>query len=157
MKYEKRDIPTYTGRSKLHRSPVDAMLIRVSAIAATAIVVVFVVLGIRVNGSLNDLAASYERCEIAEMNGDYEAAYRGWIDLGDYKDASERAEAIIPQMNYQLGIRYYAHGEYIGAIYYFSQCRDYLDSMTYIESAMDQYIAECDDAEVGNDTSDIIS
>jgi len=128
-----------------------------SIVSAIITVGCFVILGTFWCNNISANQERYDHCEEAIEYGDYEAAYRGFIDLGSYKDAKQRAEELIIPMNYQLGIRYYAHGVFPAAIYYFYQCGDYEDAEKYIEKCMVGYIIENQitfDPETGERISD---
>jgi len=106
-----------------------------------AVLIIFVPL-LTISAKIAEDQKKYDLCEEAIEYGDYEAAYRGFVDISTYKDAKQRAEELIIPMNYQLGIRYYAHGVFPAAIYYFYQCGDYKDAEKYIEDCMVGYIVE---------------
>lgn len=130
---------SYTGKNPNKLTPRSICIL---ALEALLIIALF---GYMIFDAVNDrreMLNQYAASETAAEMGDYEAAWRGFTALGDWKDAPQRAEEVEIPMYYQLGVRYYAHGEYIGAIYYFSQCRDYLDSMSYIEWSMNAYLDE---------------
>lgn len=127
----------YSGKPAISR--ITKVLVVLAVIISAAIIWFTVASVVQLKRGLQN---TYDSAAQMAEYGDYEAAWKGWTSLGDWKDAPQRAVDVEIPMYYQLGVRYYAHGEYIGAIYYFSQCREYEDSMKYIEDAMWYYLCE---------------
>lgn len=94
---------------------------------------------------------AYNRAETAANCGDYITAYEVWSSLDGWMDSTTKAESIYKYACYQYGVNAYYASDYITAIYWLSQCREYEDTEMLIKMCiMEQDLAymydEFDDA-----------
>lgn len=76
---------------------------------------------------------TYDTAVTAEECNDYITAYETWMSLKGFKDSEQKAKSVYKYACYQYGINAYFAKDYIGAIYWLSQCRDYSDTERMLE------------------------
>ncbi len=94
---------------------------------------------------------TYDRAMVAADCGDYITAYEAWSSLDGWKDSAIKAGSIYKYACYQYGLNAYYDSDYITAIYWLAQCREYADTELLIKMCiMEQDITymydEFDDA-----------